>query len=113
MPVKKTAKAVKKSIKKVAIKPVKAAVDSESEDEPEAPGSREYCSGYRGKELITEKTSPWNVLDIVRDAMRAEHHRSDWMRFYTEYKPLMDAPFLEKRALIARYAPSVSAKMKG
>ena len=81
-------------------------------EEKEVQDSKEYCPGYRGKDVITSATSPWEVLDVVRDAMRGEYQRFDWLKFYTEFKNNVSEGLEEKRALIARYAPCVAAKMK-
>ena len=69
-------------------------------------GSREYIEGYRGKESIKEGMEEYDVLCIVREAMRAEHERFDWLKFLNAYRNT--ANYSEKTRLIKKFAPSVT-----
>ena len=75
--------------------------DGDSESSP----PKDYVDGYRGKELVKENLPEYDVLCIVREAMRAEHSRFDWLKFLVEYRNTAD--YSEKKKLIHKYAPSV------
>ena len=64
-----------------------------------------YVDGYRGKEVVQNGMKEYDVLCIVRDAMRGEHSRFDWIKFLLDYRNTTD--YDAKKKLIHKYAPSV------
>lgn len=82
-----------------------SAIPKERKKRTTETSDEKVSDNYRGKELIKDGMKEYDVLCIVRDAMRGEHSRFDWIKFLLEYRNTSE--YDSKKRLIHKYAPSV------